>query len=153
MVPAEMSRATATELDELIDELENQMSLMFSRTRTAWKDAAAAMHPDLQSGAYKLLVFIAHTPDSNAHQLAQMFEIDKSAVSRRVRQLEKLGLVESQPDPHDARFRVLTATPAAITRLQAVRARNEARLRQALERLDPGEVAACLKVFEHLAQV
>jgi len=147
-----MSSATAAELDELIDELENQMGLMFSRARAAWRDAAAAVHPELQVGAYKLLVFIAHASDANAHQLAQVFEIDKSAVSRGVRQLEEFGLVESQPDPHDARSRVLTATPEARTRLHAVRTGNEARLRQVLEHLDPSELAACVKVFKLLAE-
>lgn len=148
-----MSSAAATELDELIDELENLMSLVSSRARTAWKDTAAAIHPELQPGAYKLLVFVTHAPGSNAHQLAQEFEIDKSAVSRQVRQLEELGLVESQPDPRDARFRVLTATPAALTQLRAARTRNETRLRRALGHLDESELAACVNVFKQLAHV
>jgi DNA-binding MarR family transcriptional regulator len=148
-----MSPTAAAKLDELIDELENQMSLVFSHARTVWKDAAAAVHPELPSGAYKLLVFVAHAPRSNAHQLAQVFEIDKSAVSRQVRLLEELGLVESQPDPHDARFRALTATPAALTQLRAVRLRHEARLRRALGHLDESQLAACVNVFKQLAKM
>jgi len=121
------------ELDAAIAAVEDQFSVLFSRARTVWAESAKQVHPDLQPAGYKLLSVIARAGETNAHVVAEQLDMDKSAVSRQVRQLEEAGLVESRVDERDARARVLVATPAALERLRAVRGRNQERLRSALE--------------------
>ncbi|MFF2370833.1 MarR family winged helix-turn-helix transcriptional regulator [Agromyces sp. NPDC058110] len=118
--------------DEAIADVEQQMSVLFSRARTIWKEAAQQVHPDLQPAAYKLLSTIVRLGTTNAHVLAEMFEMDKSVVSRQLRMLEEFGLVETRPDERDGRVRVLAATPDAIERVDRVRSGNQQRLRDVL---------------------
>ena len=52
---------------------------------------------DLQPLGYQVLVAIASGKATSATAIVDRLQTDKSAVSRHVRQLEDLGLVESRP--------------------------------------------------------
>ncbi|KDA06981.1 hypothetical protein DC31_00515 [Microbacterium sp. CH12i] len=145
--------AVSVDIEDTLSEFQGHLNLIFVRARAVWKEAAAQINPELQPSGYKLLVFIARVGTANAHQLAERFEIDKSLVSRQVRMLEDLGLIESRPDDQDGRQRVLTATPAACVSLAALRGDHADRLRTALTGLTPNEVKAASKVFRLLAEV
>lgn len=119
-------------IDEAIADVEDELSMLFSRIRTIWKESAQQVHPDLQPAGYKLLSAITRLGTTNAHVLAETFEMDKSVVSRQIRMLEDLGLVETRIDERDGRVRVLGATPRAFELVQGVRDRNQQRLRDVL---------------------
>lgn len=144
---------TAPELEDAIGDLQSHLNLIFARTRTLWKESAARIAPELQVGGYKLLTFIERAGSANAHELAERFEMDKSVISRQVRMLEDLGLIESRPDERDGRLRVLTATPAAQTALTELRQEHGWRLRAVLAELSPEEIHAASKVFRLLSEV
>ncbi|RLK52613.1 MarR family winged helix-turn-helix transcriptional regulator [Microbacterium telephonicum] len=134
------------------DEVEASINLLFARTRMMWRDAAVRVHTDLQPSGYKLLAHIVRSGSANAHQLAELFEMDKSVVSRQVRMLEEVGLLESRPAEHDGRMRVLTPTPAAVALVDELRAEFHARLREVLAGLTPAELEAGAKVVRCLAE-
>ena len=119
-------------IDEAIADVEDELNMLFSRIRTVWKESAQQVHPDLQPAGYKLLSAITRLGTTNAHVLAETFEMDKSVVSRQLRMLEDLGLVETRMDERDGRVRVLVATPKAFDLVQGVRDRNQQRLRDVL---------------------
>ena len=119
-------------IDEAIADVEGELNMLFSRIRTVWKESAQQVHPDLQPAGYKLLSAITRLGTTNAHVLAETFEMDKSVVSRQIRMLEDLGLVETRADERDGRVRVLVATPRAFELVQGVRDRNQQRLRDVL---------------------
>ena len=119
-------------IDEAIADVEDELSMLFSRIRTVWKESAQQVHPDLQPAGYKLLSAITRLGTTNAHVLAESFEMDKSVVSRQIRILEDLGLVETRIDERDGRVRVLVATPKASELVRGVRDRNQQRLRDVL---------------------
>ena len=119
-------------IDEAIADVEDELNMLFSRIRTVWKESAQQVHPDLQPAGYKLLSAITRLGTTNAHVLAETFEMDKSVVSRQIRMLEDLGLVETRIDERDGRVRVLVATPKAFELVQGVRDRNQQRLRDVL---------------------
>lgn len=104
---------TRTATDDEIASVEEQLRLLFVRVRAVWKEAAAAVHPDLQPVGYKILSAIVRRGRMHAGAIAESLEIDKSVVSRQVRQLEQLGLARSVADPNDRRARFIEATPAA----------------------------------------
>lgn len=142
-----------TDVDEALADLQGQLNLIFARARSVWKESAARIHPELQPSGYKLLTFIARAGTANAHQLAERFDMDKSLVSRQVRMLEDLDLLESRPDDQDGRQRVLTATPAACETLADLRGDHADRLREVLAELTPEELQTASKVFRLLAEV
>ena len=145
--------ASADVADDALAEFQGHLHLAFARMTAAWRDAAARIHPDLSPAAYKLLSFIARTGSANAHQLVDTFGMDKSFVSRQVRMLEDLGLVQSRADENDGRLRVLTATPEARAALEEVRTHHAFWLRSALTQLSSDELRAASKAFQVLSEV
>lgn len=145
--------AEPLDIDAALEELQGQLTLIFSRARQVWKESAAAIHPELQVSGYKLLTMIARGGPTSAHELSERFELDKSVISRQVRMLEDAGLLDSRPDERDGRLRVLTATQQARSALAEVRGRHAARLRGVIETLSAEEIATASKVFRLLAEV
>lgn len=142
----------AADVDSALTELQGQLNLIFAKARLLWKDSAARIDPALQVSGYKLLSFLDGAGPSSAHRLAERFEMDKSVVSRQVRMLECHGLLESRPDEHDGRQRVLTVTPKARAALAQVRGEYALRLRAAMGELTAEEIRTASKVFGLLAQ-
>lgn len=145
--------ATIADVDGALGDLQTHLNLIFARTRTLWKESAARIDPELQVGGYKLLAFIERAGMANAHELSERFEIDKSVISRQVRVLEELGLIESRPHERDGRLRVLTATPSASAALAELRRDHALRLRTVVEGLTPEEIHAASKVFRLLSEI
>ncbi|MCS3444111.1 MarR family winged helix-turn-helix transcriptional regulator [Microbacterium phyllosphaerae] len=141
------------DVDTALGDLQTHLNLIFARTRTLWKESAARIDPELQVGGYKLLTFIERAETANAHELAERFEMDKSVISRQVRMLEELGLLESRPDERDGRLRVLTATPSARAVLAELRRDHATRLRTVVAELTQEEIHAASKVFRLLSEV
>ncbi|UYO97649.1 MarR family transcriptional regulator [Microbacterium sp. M28] len=142
----------SADVDDALAEFQGHLNLIFTKARSLWKESAARIHPDLQPAGYKLLASIARAGSTNGHQLAELFEMDKSVVSRQVRMLEELDLIESRPDENDGRLRVLTATPAACAALADVRGDHAQRLRASITGLTPAELRTASKVFRLLAE-
>ncbi|KJQ56013.1 MarR family winged helix-turn-helix transcriptional regulator [Microbacterium sp. SA39] len=144
---------TAPDVDTALGDLQTHLNLIFARTRTLWKESAARIDPELQVGGYKLLAFIDRAGSANAHELAGLFEMDKSVISRQVRMLEDLRLIESHPDERDGRQRVLTATASAHEVLAELRRDHATRLRTVVAELTQDEIHAASKVFRLLAEI
>ncbi|MGW8484558.1 MarR family winged helix-turn-helix transcriptional regulator [Microbacterium sp. NPDC055903] len=121
------------ELEHAVNRVEHELARLFARIRIGWREAATTVHPDLQPLGYQVLVSIATGKATSAGAIIERLQTDKSAVSRQVRQLEQLGLVESVRDPEDRRARVLVATELARERVAAARARYEARIGERLK--------------------
>lgn len=119
-------------LDEAVTRVEQELGRLFARIRVSWREAAVTVHPELQPLGYQVLTSIASGKATSAGAIIDRLQTDKSAVSRQVRQLEELGLVESIPDPLDRRARALVATGLAQERIAIARARYEGRMRERL---------------------
>ncbi len=146
--------AAPSDVDSALGDLQAHLNLIFARTRSLWRESAARVHPELQVGGYKLLTFIDRAGTANAHELAERFEMDKSVISRQVRMLEELGLLESRPDERDGRLRVLSATASACSSaLAEVRRDYGSRLQAVIDELTPEEIRAASKAFRLLAEV
>lgn len=128
------SEAGSAELDQAISRVEHELGRLFARIRVSWREAATTVHPDLQPLGYQVLTSIATGKATSAGAIIERLQTDKSAVSRQVRQLEELGLVESVRDPDDRRARVLVATDLAQERVALARSRYEERLGERLRR-------------------
>ncbi|WP_168209112.1 MarR family winged helix-turn-helix transcriptional regulator [Agromyces intestinalis] len=138
-------------LDHAIAAVEEQFGIVFNRARLLWFESAKQVHPELQPAGYKLLASIVRAGSTNAHVLAEQLDMDKSAVSRQVRQLEEMGLVESRADERDGRARVLVGTPLAEQRIAEVRRANQARLRGSLEGRSVEELLLLADVLRAIA--
>lgn len=147
-----MTERVSADADDALAEFQGQLHLVFAKAKVLWRESAARVHVDLTPAGYKLLTFVAREGSANAHQLAEAFEMDKSMVSRQVRVLEDLGLLQARPDDFDGRLRVLTATPDAVDALAAVRAEHGVRMRSVLTQLTAQELRIASKVFQVISE-
>jgi DNA-binding MarR family transcriptional regulator len=128
--------------------LEAELSTLLRRSRSFSDEIARSVHPDLEAAAYGLLSRIVDVHDESgpdgtvrAADLAEHFGIDKSTVSRQVRLLEQLGLLERVTDPADARALRLQPTQVGLVRLEDARIARRARLLDRIEPWDQADVA------------
>lgn len=147
--PTEAS--TEAEYAQAVASVEEQLGTLFRRARSLWKDAAAAVHPDLQPVGYKVLSALVTAGAAQTGALCDGLSIDKSVMSRQVRTLEEFGLVEVRPDPADGRARILEATPAGVASITAVRSGNQALLNEQLREWSPEELRMFAELLGRLA--
>jgi DNA-binding MarR family transcriptional regulator len=132
--PSEEDLLGGADLDQAVTRVEQELGRLFARIRISWREAAATVHPDLQPLGYQVLTSIATGKATSAGAIIEHLQTDTSAVSRQVRQLEQLGLVESVHDPEDRRARVLVATDLAQERIAVARSRYEGRIGERLRK-------------------
>lgn len=106
--------------DAAVRGLEHEIGRLLRRIRRGLADRATQVDPELNATAYPLLVTLAEAGPHRAADLADLFALDKGAVSRIVHQLLELGLIERAPDPQDGRASILSVTPKARARLAAI---------------------------------
>lgn len=119
--------------EEVYVTLEREVAVFMRRARAVGKDLAHEVHPDLEADAYGLLIRIATAEGARGTDLADYFGIGKPTVSRQVRMLEDLGLVERRSDPGDARAALFVLTEEGASRVARMRAARRARFRELLE--------------------
>jgi DNA-binding MarR family transcriptional regulator len=111
-----------------IAEVEEQMTALARRIRVTTREAAAAIHPDLQPIGYKMMRVIRRCGAAHASAVADQLGVDRSVVSRQLRQLQDLGLVEVGADAQDGRVRVLALTAAGRAGIEAGDTQDGSRL-------------------------
>ncbi|HEY0560897.1 MAG: MarR family transcriptional regulator [Mycobacterium sp.] len=110
--------ADATVVDDILREL----SLFARRVRAL----AHRLHPELSFVGYTLLAHVSATGGCLAGELASLYGLDKSTVSRQVGDLERRGLVVRETGP----ARLLRITPEGGAVLAAAAARQQQALRE-----------------------
>jgi DNA-binding MarR family transcriptional regulator len=103
------------------EEIHRELNVFARRVRAQ----ANRLHPDLSFVAYTLLAQVDASGGCRAADLVELYDLDKSTVSRQVADLERRGLVERAPGtgvvPTAQGRRVLAA--AAARQRQALDAR------------------------------
>lgn len=106
---------------------------MFRRARAFSGQFAREFHPELDAGAYGLLLWLDDVGSARLTDMAAFFGVGKPTVSRQIHLLERLELVTRTEDPEDRRAQTLTLTPGGATRVHEVREARRARFRTLFE--------------------
>ena len=115
-----------------VEQLEHELGVLLRRARSFSGQIAREVHPDLEPGAYAILVRLAETGGTRLTDLADWFGVGKPTVSRQVAVLERLALVARTADPGDARAQVIRLTDLGADRLGTARAGRRDRFRALL---------------------
>ncbi|MDH2429946.1 MarR family winged helix-turn-helix transcriptional regulator [Sphaerisporangium sp. TRM90804] len=107
--------------------VERQLGVLFRRSRALSAEVGRAVHPELEPGAYSLLVRIDEAAPARSSDLAAYFGVGKATISRQLKVLEELGLVGRRPDALDGRAHFLALTPEGRQRLDRARAARQER--------------------------
>ncbi len=100
--------------------LEQEVGVLIRRVRRVIGERARLVHESLQPASYLMLGYVAENGPIRASAMAEVFDIDKGAISRQVQHLIELGLVERTPDPIDGRATLLSPTKEAVRRMEDV---------------------------------
>ncbi|WP_246533396.1 MarR family winged helix-turn-helix transcriptional regulator [Microbacterium flavescens] len=125
---------------EAVRALEAEFGELINRFRRIISENAGRVSPGMLPGAYKVFTTIVRRESITLSALAESLMADKGQISRTVRELEQLGLIERTPDPDDGRSSLLSPTPEGLTRLAAARAPQERTLVDSLEEWDIDDI-------------
>ncbi|GAA3793598.1 MarR family transcriptional regulator [Sphaerisporangium flaviroseum] len=107
--------------------VEHQLGVLFRRSRALSAEMGREVHPELEPGAYGLLVRIGEAAPARSSDLAAYFGVGKATISRQLKVLEELGLIGREPDPLDGRAHRLALTEEGRLRLQRARSARQKR--------------------------
>jgi DNA-binding MarR family transcriptional regulator len=105
---------------EAVLEVEEQMNLLANVIRAKARRAAAEIHPALPPFGLKMLRLLARRGPTRASTVAEVLQVDRSVISRHVKVLEELHLIELLVDESDGRARRLAVSPVARERMDRV---------------------------------
>ena len=105
--------------DEL-GRLEQEVGVLIRRVKRVIGERARAVHPDLQPASYLMLTYLAAEGPQRSSVMSEVFGVDKGAISRQVQHLCDLGLLLREADPVDGRAMLISASPDAVHRMQAI---------------------------------
>jgi DNA-binding MarR family transcriptional regulator len=121
MTEAQATEAQVAADDEAFNALEQELGTLLRRARAMSAEMGREVHPDLDPEAYGLLAGIHDYSWARASDLALHFGLGKATVSRQLKVLAELGLIERRPDPADGRAHVLALTEEGRQRLESAR--------------------------------
>ncbi|MCK6080270.1 MarR family transcriptional regulator [Microbacterium sp. EYE_5] len=130
MMSVESDREART---QAVRALEGEFSDLITQFRRRITENANRVSPGMLPGAYKVFTTIVRHEPITQSALAEMLVLDKGQLSRTVRELTELDLIERTPDPNDGRSSLLTSTAHGRDRLAEARIPQEGALLRALE--------------------
>lgn len=136
-------------------DVDYQLTRLVRQVRARSLANLATIHDELDYSTFVLLLAIVDASAGDAagvraSDLADSLHVHKSTVSRAVRQLETMGLVTRMPHPDDGRSQVLTATGAAVERVEAYRAASHQHLASIIEDWEPTELRTFAQLLARL---
>jgi len=153
MTEAQAAESQATTDDEAFTALEQELGTLLRRARALSAEMGREAHPELDSEAYGLLAGVHDYSWARASELALHFGLGKATVSRQLKVLAQLGLIEREPDPDDGRAHVLVLTEEGRQRLEHARTARRKRWHAVLGTWPIDDVrlmAGMLGRFNHL---
>ncbi|WP_406319492.1 MarR family transcriptional regulator [Streptosporangium sp. NBC_01639] len=107
--------------------VEHQLGVLLRRSRALSAELGRVVHPELEPGAYGLLVRIGEVAPARSSDLATYFCVGKATISRQLKVLEGLGLIGREPDPLDGRAHLLNLTDEGRVKLGRARTARQER--------------------------
>lgn len=141
-----------------IDGLEAAFATIGPMIKARMMAIAAAVHPDLRPAGWAVLRVVLNAAQSADGRPATVSDIvaetqmDKSVVSRQLRDLKEWGLVSLARSEADARVFEVTPTPEAVSRHAAMRRASRAQYRTVFGEWDEADVEKLTELLERLAQ-
>jgi DNA-binding MarR family transcriptional regulator len=137
---ADSSSAPPEPRTEAVRALEAEFGELINQFRRIITDSAQRVSPGMLPGAYKVFTTIARRESVTQSALAESLQVDKGQLSRTVRDLEALGLIERSPDPHDGRSSLLSPSALGLERLSVARTPHENLLQKVLTEWDVDDI-------------
>ena len=107
-------------------------------------------HVGLTNRQWWILHELAAGSPEKASDIARVTGVDKALVSRNLRLLEEMGLIEWRPDASDGRVKILSLTEVGWKTHQRAEALMVARNEQLLRGIDARDLGVALRVLRQI---
>lgn len=118
--PAAPGDAADAAVDDALQQVEHQLSLLWRRARSISHQLSRQVHPDMEPAAYGLLTVIRREGPIRLTDLATCIGVGKPSVSRQIAFLESIGLVYKEADPQDGRAQSIRLTEKGEDKMHQV---------------------------------
>ena len=142
----------AQDAENALETVEHELAVLLRRARAFSGQFAREFHPDLDAGAYALMIWLDDMGSARLTDMASFFGVGKPTVSRQIQLLERLDLVTRTVDDTDRRAQTLSLTPDGAARLGLVRAARRDRFRTLLSPWSQQDVATLGDLLGRLNQ-
>ncbi|WP_210254982.1 MarR family winged helix-turn-helix transcriptional regulator [Methylocapsa sp. S129] len=126
------------------------LNTLVSQSRALTAQAAAKFHRELQPAAFHIAVWLHALGPAKPSTVAQAIGMDRSAASRLVGDLVRLGLVATSIDPSDRRSTILSLTAAGRRRMEAAMRAKGAAFQQRVASWSEEDLALCASLLRRL---
>jgi DNA-binding MarR family transcriptional regulator len=134
--------AGSVSTDDAVRSVNDSLERLATAARHASRRAASRFEVDLQPAAWSVFREVLRGGRVQPNTVAADLGMDKSAVSRHLKELRTRGMVSADRDERDARVVWISATPRAVVQAAAANEEWNARLRGLLGRWNPEEAEA-----------
>ncbi len=141
--------AVATE--DAIRSINESFERIAVAARRAGRSAAQQFDADLQPVTWAVLREVLRAGRVQPHALAETMSMDRSAVSRHLKDLRERGLLQHERDEQDARSTWVSLTPEAAARADAVVLERRLGLRERLDAWDPDDLERFAQLLDRFA--
>jgi len=139
---------TKADRSSAVDRLYKAMTHLMRRR----SEVGASMHPELSLVGYTLLAEIEGVPGTRATDLAALFGLEKSTVSRQLDDLEGSGYLRREGERTGRRGYDLVVTPAGRAALGREAALVRERLRAALAQWKVSEITSLADMVDRFIE-
>jgi DNA-binding MarR family transcriptional regulator len=142
----------AVETEDAIRSISESFERLALSARRSMRQAAAELAADLPPSAWAVLREVLRSERVQASTIITTLGMDKSAVSRHLKELRAHGLVDAERDERDARNVWVLPTPLARERAAAIRAGQQERLRALLGTWEPHDLERFAVLLDRFAE-
>ena len=120
--------------------------------RRSVRTAAAELGTDIQPAAWAVFREVVRSQRVQANTIVGVLGMDKSAVSRHLKELRERGLVEAERDEHDARAAWISPMAAALERFAHIVELQQERLGAVLASWPAEDVERFAQLLDRFAR-
>lgn len=135
-----------------IEGAEEQLSLLWRRSRSFSYQFARTVHPDLEPAAYGLLAILLNDGPMRLTDLAANIGVGKPSVSRQIAFLQEIGLVHKLDDPQDGRAQMIHLTEKGQEQIRASQSARKKALDDRLAAWSPSDVREFARLLRKFSE-
>lgn len=144
------NRGTDNGHDAAIEDLEQELSVLWRRARSGSLRMAREVHPEMEPSAYGLLVLLHQQGPMRLTDLSAAVGVGKPSLSRQVAMLQNLGLVEKHADPVDGRAQPISLTEFGAARLEGTAAARKEHFRRTWSGWEADDLRTLVRLLHKL---
>ncbi|WHY02918.1 MarR family transcriptional regulator [Neobacillus sp. DY30] len=137
-------------IQELID---RYVSVSFEVNKKAESLIKSQIEEDLTIDQHYIIGYIKNTKECTSSELAEAFEVNKSAITAIINRLADKGLIERTRDENDRRVVYLTLSDKGQELIQKTQEKVHLLVESLITQFDEAEITNFINTYEKLAQI